>query len=59
MPDFKNMSKSEAIQYCFKHKKQYIHDCDDNGQGHNAVIALLEYETIKPSDLPDYGFEYE
>jgi len=60
---FDSMSKEEALSYCYKYRNQYISDlyaADEDGlEQFNCLIAILEGDTIKPSQLPDYGMDYE
>lgn len=56
------MTKEEALNYCYKHEKEYIVDTADtiaDGQRQfDCLIAILEDGTISPSELPDYGMDY-
>ena len=58
---FSSMTRDEAIQYCYQHKDDYIRDFDSVSEGvrqFDCLIAILEYGTIKPTDLPQYGMDY-
>ena len=58
MNKFENMSTDEAIRYCYDHHDEYIRGFDKVSEGIRAfdcLIAILENETIKPTDLPKYG----
>jgi len=60
MPDFKNMTKEEALDYCYLHKDDYIHGFDSIYEGNrqfDCLVSILESGTISPADLPDYGME--
>ncbi len=55
-----NMSKEQAIEYCYKHKWEYLEDKESkDGDEFECLIVLLEDEVIKPSDLQSYGMDYE
>lgn len=54
---FDTMTVDEAIDYCYKHQKQY--EGDVGGREFDCLIAIIECGTIKPSQLPEYGMDYE
>lgn len=59
--DFKNMSKDEAIKYCYDNEDKYIRGFEDISEGQeefDGIIVLLEMDGIKPSELPDYGMDF-
>ena len=57
--NFKEMTKEEAIEYCYKHKNKYNYDIEsEDGDEFECLIGSLEDGTIKPTDLPDYGMDY-
>ena len=60
---FDSMSKEEALSYCYKHRNQYISDLyaagEDGVEQFDCLIGILESGTIKPSELPEYGMDYE
>jgi len=51
--DVSNVSKSEALEYCYKMKKIFVSDCDQ--REFDCLIGILESGTISVSELPDYG----
>lgn len=56
------MTKDQAIDYCYKHKNDYVKSMDDIEEGlmqFDCLIAILEAGTIEPSELPDYGMEFD
>lgn len=56
------MTKEEALEYCYKHRDQYIRDADSINEGirqFDCLISILEDGTIKPEQLPEYGMEYD
>jgi hypothetical protein len=56
---FESMSKEQAIEYCYKHKWEYLKDIDsEDGDEFDCLVGLIEDEVIKPTDLPSYGMEY-
>lgn len=64
-PDFANMTKDEAVQYCYRHKKEFIRDAIDADidpseatEQFDCLIEILD-GCILPSQLPDYGMDYE
>lgn len=75
MSIFKNMTKDEAIKYCYKHRERYIREAQalavEGGlvelnsriphgiRDFECLISLLDNETIFPSQLPGYGMDYE
>jgi len=61
MTDFKTMTKEEAIEYCYEHQDEYVHNFDTVSEGmrqFECLIAILEYDTITPAELPDYVMDY-
>lgn len=63
MADFANMTKSEALQYCYDHENQYKAEIyaggDDGCRLFDCLITILEDEVIGPVELPDYGMDYD
>ncbi len=55
LPDFNNMSKEDAIKYCYEHEKEFV--SDNNQREFDCLIEILN-GTIEPKDLPSYGMEY-
>lgn len=57
-----NMNKEEALEYCYKHEKEYKSDlyaCGEDGDEMFAcLITILESGTITPDQLKDYGMDY-
>lgn len=61
MTNFNSMTVDEAVTYCYKHKNDYIKDCDDVSEGmeeFECIISSLESGHINPTELPDYGMKY-
>lgn len=60
---FDSMTKEEAIEYCYKHREQFVSGLyavgDDGTEQFDCLIAIIEGDTIKPSQLPEYGMDYE
>lgn len=60
---FKDMTKEEALDYCYKYRNEYIadlHECGEEGvRGFDCLILNIESEVTKPEELPDYGMDYE
>ena len=59
--DFTTMTVDEAVDYCYKHKDEYIRDFNKISEGirsFDCLIVILEEGTIKPTDLPAYGMNY-
>lgn len=54
---FNNMTIEEAINYSYKHHKDYIHDVGQ--REFYCLVASLESGHIKPNELPNYGMDYE
>ena len=55
------MTKNEAVDYCYRHKEEYIRGSETVHAGIRSfycLIAILEDGTIQPSELADYGMEY-
>lgn len=55
------MTKEQSIDYCYKHKNDYVKSMDDVEEGlrqFECLIAILEDGTIEPSELPAYGMEF-
>lgn len=57
------MTKQEAIDYCYKHEKEYksdLYSMGENGdEQFSCLIECIEYGSIKPEELRDYGMFYE
>jgi len=56
--DPKDVSKEEALKYCFDHADEYarLHESVTEGSEQiENLIVLLESETISVDQLPDYG----
>lgn len=56
--------KDKLLEYCYKHKKEYIMDsCSDIDEAYEqfeCLIALVEDDTIKTFEqLKEYGMDYE
>jgi len=62
MINFQNMTKKEAIEYCYKHKDVFISDCyknNENGEREfDCLVGIIESGTTLLTDLPDYGMYY-
>lgn len=61
-PNFEKMTVEEAVDYCYDHKNEFVTDSGDVDDGirqFDCLISILESGTIKPSQLPEYGMEYE
>lgn len=57
--NFETMTKEEALEYCYMHRKQYIHDAVEDGERlFDCLIYILEEGSIQPKDLPNYGMDY-
>lgn len=58
---FDEMSKEEAIDYCYKYEKRFkaemYADGEDGDRQFSCLITCLEGGTITPSELPEYGME--
>lgn len=56
------MTKEEALDYCYKHRDEFISDSfagGDNGvRQFDCLISILEDDVISPSELADYGMDY-
>ena len=63
MADFKNMTRDEALEYCHKHRNKFMSEayaCDEDGkEQYDCLVSIVEDGTIQPSELPDYGMEFE
>ena len=54
------MTKSEALEYCWEHRNEFIRDSESVDEGirqFDCLISLLEYGTISPDEIGDYGME--
>lgn len=56
MSIFEKMTNDEAVEYCYKHEKQYVYENDQ--RAFDCLVEILD-GTIKPKELPDYGMNYE
>lgn len=61
MPQFAEMTTEQALDYVHKHKRDWFRDSDggDVSREWDCLISCIESGTIKPEQLPDYGFYYE
>lgn len=60
-PDFRTMKIREAIEYCLKHRDQFIADNNVNGRGEDyfqGIVDALETGIIKPEQLPAYNMVF-
>ena len=58
--NFLEMSKQEALEYCYKRERQFVFDGGRDGQEQfDCLIAIIKSSSISPSQLPEYGMEYE
>ena len=59
---FEKMTKEDALEYCYKHAKEFkaeMYECGENGERQfECLIEILESDIIKPKELPDYGMDY-
>jgi len=57
------MTKEEAIEYCYKHRNEYLRDaygCGEDGiEQFDCLVSCLESGHIKPDELAKYGMEYK
>ena len=55
--DFTNITKSEAIEYCYKYENKFkseMYAQDEDGvEQFGCLIQILESGTIEPHELPD------
>ncbi len=55
------MNKKEALDYCEKHRNEYIRGFESIGEGtrqYDCLITILEEDTITPDELSDYGMDF-
>jgi len=56
------MDKQEALDYCYKHKDEYIRSFDSIDEGQrlfDCLIGIIEGDTIKPDEIGSYGMDFE
>ena len=56
------MTRSEALEYCYRNKDEYIRGFDRIDEGvrqFDCLISIVEDGTCNPEDLADYGMEFE
>ncbi|MCK5398336.1 MAG: hypothetical protein KAJ33_08815 [Thermoplasmata archaeon] len=51
--DPKDLTKQEALQYCYDNKEVFIKLSDHEQYG--GLIVILEGDTIKPHEITNYG----
>lgn len=60
---FDTMTVDDAIKYCYKHRSRFLSELyevgEDGVEQFDCLIVILEDGTIKPSQLPEYGMDYE
>jgi hypothetical protein len=60
MKEFKEMTKDEALEYCYKHEDKFVSACNEDGQRQfDCLIEILDSETIKPEQITLYGMNFE
>jgi len=60
MVEFDNMTKDDALAYCYKHQKEYVSDfVGDGRRAFDCLISIIESGHCKLRELPDYGMDYE
>ena len=55
------MKVTEALEYCYKYRDEFIRDFDSIDEGieqFDGLIVLLDSGTIKPDEIADYGMEF-
>ena len=55
--DFDKMTVKEALEYCYKWEKDYVYDNDQ--RLFDCLVDNVESGITKPSELPDYGMDFE
>jgi hypothetical protein len=58
---FKNMSKQEAINYCHRHKQEFVAIFKDSNQGEkdfDSLIIRVEEGDVSPWELPQYNMYF-
>ena len=56
--DISEVSKEDALKYCYDNKDIYIRDFANLDEGYRSfecLISILESDTIEVTDLPSYG----
>jgi len=57
------MNLKEALEYCYKHENEFKSDVyalgEDGCRQFECLVGILESGTIQPSELADYGMDYE
>lgn len=56
--DINLVSKETALKFCYQKREDYVRGFDSIDEGIRAfdcLISILESDTIKVSDLPEYG----
>jgi len=51
--DPKELTKEEALGYCYTYARAFINDTDQ--EQFDCLIEILEGDTIKPHEIIDYG----
>jgi len=60
--DFRTMTKEEALTYCERHRSAYLANAAEGGGGareYDCLVSCVESGHITPSELPDYGMDFE
>lgn len=65
MDKFLEMSKEEAIAYCYENEDKFVKELIDAGEcveeateQFNCLVVLLESDGVRPSELPLYGMRF-
>lgn len=60
MTVFDSMTVEEAVSYCYSHKEEYIRLSPGlESREFDCLISCLEDRLIHPSQLPEYGMDFE
>lgn len=57
------MTKTDALEYCYKYEKEYKKDCYESGENgeeaFNCLITGIREDIISPDELEDYNMDYD
>jgi len=57
------MTKEEAINYCLKHRNEFLAEAYESGEDglgqYECLISCLEEGRIDPEELVDYGMDFK
>jgi len=61
MDKFKGMPKEEAINYCYRHREEFVAmyvDANEGNKSFDSLIVRIEEGDVSPWELPQYRMDF-